>query len=199
MRFHLGRLVVVVAALAAPLAGAQEQPRHEMMSNSIGWSASVGAGTFTYSSMSVRGMTGIPGTWDARFLVGTRRLFAGELAYIGGAQGISALGLDNSAVLLSNGVEGAVRLHAFRSNLQPYLSVGVAWKYLSIQNSRFNTSDVLNSDNLVEIPAAIGFSYRYRSLLTDLRLGYRAAFATKIIPNRNLSSWDMGLRVGYEF
>lgn len=198
MRFHLGRLVVVVAALAAPLAGAQEKPRHELLVPA-GMSASVGAGTFTYTSMTVRGMTGIPGTWDARVTLGTRTLFAGEVAYVGGAQAIDALGLDRSAVLLSNGVEGAVRLHAFRGNLQPYVLVGASWKYLSIQNASFNTSNVLNFDNLFEIPAAVGISYRYRSVLTDLRFGYRAAFETKIIPNRNLSSWDMGLRVGYEF
>ena len=49
-------------------------------------------------------MTGTAGSWDARFQSGTRCYLGFEAAYLGSAQSIDAIGLDQDATLLSNGV-----------------------------------------------------------------------------------------------
>jgi hypothetical protein len=112
---------------------------------------------------------------------------------------MNTLGLDDKALLLSNGSEGAFRMNALRGPLQPYAFVGVAWRHYAIVNSSVNTSSVNNSDDVGEIPFGLGMSYRYKRLIADMRVTYRQAFATDLIGDTNLSTWGAAAKVGFEF
>ncbi len=70
-----------------------------------------GGGVTDFSSPTVRDMTGTGGAWDVRLIFGQREVLALETAYVGSAHYISALGLDNDAMLVSNGAEGVLRLN----------------------------------------------------------------------------------------
>ena len=66
-----------------------------------------GGGITDFESPAVREMTGTGGAWDVRLVFGQREVLALETAYVGSAHYISAAGLDNDAMLVSNGAEGA--------------------------------------------------------------------------------------------
>lgn len=201
MARNLMRAVAVMAALGSAAFAQAPQGRSDSphLLTPVGMSAMVGGGTFNYVENNANAATQMGGSWTARLQVGTRSMLGGEVGYVGTAQPINALGLDGGAMLLGNGVEGAVRVNLLSGAVQPYALVGVAWKYLSIQNAAYNTSSILDNDHLFEIPAAVGVAYRYSRFVADLRLGYRAALQTQLIPRGNLSAWDAGLRVGVEF
>src|SRR5215831_3472376 len=55
---------------------------------------------FTHPATSTAGAD-IGGFWNVRFLWGSRRLFAGEAAYVGTAQALDTLGLQSTAWLIS--------------------------------------------------------------------------------------------------
>ena len=71
----------------------------------------VGGGYEDFTNSTLRNMTGGAGAWNARVIAGTRQYVGVEAAYVGAARGIDALGVQSNALLLSNGVEGALRLN----------------------------------------------------------------------------------------
>ena len=66
----------------------------------------MGGGFEDFTNNTMQNMTGTAGMWTARVLAGTRRFFGVEAAYVGNARSIDALGLQSSASLIVNGVEG---------------------------------------------------------------------------------------------
>src|SRR4029077_444712 len=71
----------------------------------------VGGGFDDFTNNNLRSMTTGAGYWSARVVAGTRQIVGAEAAYIGDARNIDTLGLSSNARLISNGVEGAVRLN----------------------------------------------------------------------------------------
>ena len=124
---------------------------------------------------------------------------AGEAAYVGSAMGMNVLGLSDTAVLVSNGVEGALRFNVLTGDWQPYALAGYTFRRYTIQNSSVNTSSVLNADNVSEIPLAAGIAYRVQGFVADLRFNYNNAFNSKLIPDTNLSTYGVSAKVGFEF
>jgi len=61
------------------------------------------------------------GSKDHPILWAIRNDLAIEAAYIGSANGLYALGLQDSAVLMSNGVEGDFRLNLTTADLQRWI------------------------------------------------------------------------------
>jgi hypothetical protein len=76
----------------------------------FGMSLAVGGGLMNFFDQDTRDLTGPAGTWEARLTIGTRSPLAFEAAYVGSAQNVNALGLDNSAYLLGTSFEGDARL-----------------------------------------------------------------------------------------
>ncbi len=71
-----------------------------------------GGGSVTdFTERYARSFTNVGGGWNVRVGFLTRFLISGEIQYIGTAQRINAVGLDNNAVLLSNGAEFNLRLN----------------------------------------------------------------------------------------
>lgn len=172
-----------------------------------GFTLEAGGGVSGFTDSTARNHTNTGGDWDVRAIFGTRLPLAAEVAYIGSAQSIDALGLDSSAVLVGNGVEGAVRLNVIPNyTVQPFIFAGAAWRHYSLTNEDFNTSDVANSDDVFEIPLGAGLTFKYRGLFIDARGEYRAVTSNDLMPSDNrlgseaeLHRWGAKAMLGYEF
>lgn len=159
----------------------------------------LGGGGGDFVSEAARDITNPAGLWTARLTIGTRSIIGAELGYIGSAQNVNALGLDDNALLVSNGAEGALRLNFLTGTWQPYVSAGVAWRRYSLLNTSSNTSSVRNQDDMGEVPVSLGIAYRNEGFVADLRGTYRQAFEASLFPGVNMSTWGGTARVGFEF
>lgn len=174
----------------------------------FGIGATLGGGATGFVDDEARAFTDTGGSWEARMSVGTRTFVGFEAAYIGSAQGITALGLDTNAVLISNGAEGDARINFTRGRIQPYVFGGLGWQHYNISNTDVNTSALLDSDDVMIVPFGVGLSFRFREhLLLDIRGTGRAAFFDDLLEgpyaatgqDAALDSWNAGLRLGWEF
>ena len=180
-------------------------PKSDRPPSGIGVEALVGAGAVGFVDGAARSFADTGGTWDARFIFGSRSPIAFEAAYIGSAQGISALGLNTDAVLLGNGAEGALRFNFTRSRIQPYIYGGGGWTRYSVTNTPVATSSLEEHDDVVMVPVGGGVSARIgRGFLLDARGTYRTTFNETIFnaatgSNVSLDSWNATGRLGFEF
>jgi hypothetical protein len=180
----------------------------------FGTSVQIGGGVFGFVDDATDNFMDTGGSWTARLVLGTRMPLALEAAYIGTANNISALGLDDDAVLLSNGAEANLRWNIistiFRSmdtgvgRFEPYVFSGVAYRHYRLVNDDFNTSSVNNSDNIGEVPFGGGIAWLMGGFAVDARGEYRLAFGDDLFAgdgdNENgLNTWNVSARLGWEF
>lgn len=163
-----------------------------------GMSVEGGGGVTGFLDNDIRDVTKVGGGYNVRLTYGTRSLIGVEAAYVGSTQAIDALGLDNNALLMSNGAEGLARLNLMTGMWQPFVAAGVAWRHYNIR-SDVNTSNVKDKDDVVEIPAALGLAFRNKGFLVDARAGYRQSFSNDLLGTANLSSWQGNINLGVEF
>lgn len=203
MKSHRILQALMIGALAMGGAAAYaDEPSHEnqpKLLSEYGMAAEVGGGVLGFTASKATDVTKIGGSWTAKLMIGTRTHFGVEAGYIGSAQGISALGVQDSAYLMSHGAEAALRFNALTGDLQPYAVAGGAWRHYSLQNTSYNTSDVKNSDDVAEVPVGVGLAYRYRGVIADVRVQLRPAFDSTLIGNTNLTNWNAGAKLGWEF
>jgi len=204
-------LIAVALASAGLVWGAGQGTARAQDASSLltewGMSVSVGGGVTDFVDQGMRDTTGVAGTWDVRYQVGTRTPLSFEAAYSGSAQSIDAIGLDSSAVLVGTTVEGAARINLLADNpLQPYAFAGAAWRRYTVSNADFNTSDVASSDDVLEVPVGVGLAYRYRSLIIDGRFDIRFSGAEDLVPSTEagvdhqaMNRYGINARIGYEF
>lgn len=176
-----------------------------------GIAVSAGGGVSGFTGESARNAAQDGGNWDVRATVGTHSPIAAEVSYLGSAQAIDALGLDDSAVLLGNGVQANLRVNlTTKGAFQPFLFGGAAWRHYSLENVDTNTSDVSSSDNVLEIPVGAGVAYRYRGFILDARGEFRPSVGDDLLPSlvqeplsndneAELHRWGVNANVGYEF
>lgn len=146
-------------------------------------------------------------TWDARVAFMNRNLIGFEAAYVGSVQQADALGLDDNASLLGNGVEGNVRLNLLRSApVSPYVFAGLGWTHYDMTNTDVTTSLVDDSDDVFHIPAGLGVGFHlFRGVTLDLRGTLRAAFDDEMFDRATLEdesgmeNWATSAELGFEF
>lgn len=161
----------------------------------MGIGLSVGGGVDDFVGDAMRDTTSIGGGWNVRMTFGTHLPLAAEASYIGSAQSINALGLDNDAVLVGNGLQGALRLNVLSNfPVQPFLYGGAAWRHYDLTNTNFNTSDVRDSDDVFEVPVGVGIAGYISGFMADVRAEYRGAWGSDLIPN--LRNSDEGTIIG---
>jgi hypothetical protein len=175
----------------------------------IGYGISIGGGVDDFVGDDARATTKVGGGWDARLTIGTRQWLAGEVSYIGSAQAIDALGLDSSAVLVGNGVQGALRVNFARNEyVQPFIYGGGAWRRYDLTNESFNTSDVSSKDDVFEMPVGVGVAGYIAGFMADLRGEYRGVWGNDLIPAPRgndstivgpLDRWGITGNIGAEF
>jgi hypothetical protein len=184
----------------------------------FGLGLAVGGGVMGFVDSDTQGFTDAGGSWEARLTFGTRSPVALEAAYVGSAQNIEALGLDEDAFLLGTTLEGAARVNILRDfAVQPYLFGGLGWTRYSISNESFNTSSIENSENMGHVPVGAGLGFRaLGGLMVDVRGTFRAAFnddimgeqldeePSDVVPDPDdtraeLDSWNLTAKLGWEF
>jgi uncharacterized membrane protein len=176
----------------------------------IGFGITAGGGASGFTGDTMRDNTKDGGNWDVRAMIGTRLPLTLEASYLGSAQSIDALGLDNNAILIGNGVQGDVRLNATTDlAVQPFIYGGVAWRRYSIENASFNTSDINDKDDVLELPVGLGVAYKSRGFMLDARAEYRGSFQENLAPAglagnaftdpASLNRWGINANIGYEF
>lgn len=169
-----------------------------------------GGGVIGFLNSDARDFIDTGGAYQVRALVGTRSPVAVELAYIGTANDIEALGLDEDASLLGNGAEAALRYNFMSQTWQPYLLVGAAWKRYNVIDDDFNTSASVNDDdNVWEFPLAAGLTWHQADegssgLIIDGRFDYRLSTGEDLLGGGDgggpgLNNWTATLRAGWEF
>lgn len=172
----------------------------------VGVSLTVGGGVFGFTDSNMNAEAPAGGSWDVRAAIGTHSPIAVEAAYIGTAQDINAIGLDDSAMLLGTGVEGVARVNLLpMAVVNPYFFGGAAWKRYDVTNTDTNTSDINPVDNLIEIPVGVGLGYRMSGFVLDARAELRMATEEDLVRNDpdtddvRLHTWNAGAKLGYEF
>lgn len=171
---------------------------------------SLGGGVSDFSDSNLRDRTDLSGAYDARLAIGASSILAIEAAYVGTAAKISTLGLDDNAVLVSNGAEALARINLGTFDFQPYVMGGASWIHYSLVNDSFNTSDVRDNDDVIAIPFGGGVSTYLgdSGLVLDGRFTYRATFDDDLIKgtdsNNNsvgsgLDNWLVTANLGYSF
>jgi len=126
---------IVVPAPVAPrqVADAERGRIYRSSVSPRGGGFFVGGGFEDFANNSLRSMTGSGGYWSARIVGGMRQIIGMEAAYVGNARTIDALGLNGNARLISNGLEGALRLNIpivswnQMSLVEPFGFVGLGW------------------------------------------------------------------------
>ena len=198
------RLMAIVAGLF--LIFVASSASGEELLHPWGMSLSAGGGVNDFVGDDLREMTGTGGAWDARFVFGTRQYVAIEAAYLGSAQEINALGMEENALLVSNGVEGTVRVNVPTGMaLQPYAFGGAAWRRYDLANTDTNTSSVEETDDVLELPVGIGVGYTWKGLIVDARGSYRFAAEEDLVPasdgdgRSTLDNFNVSAHVGIEF
>jgi hypothetical protein len=183
---------------AQPYSYAAHQPH-------FGVALLVGGGGQDFSGNQARAITSPGGFWNARVAIGTRQFVGVEAAYIGTAQGISALGLSNNAVLISNGAEGVIRFNLpiirGASLMEPFIFGGAGWQRYHVSNTSTSSADIAGSDDIIEVPYGAGFAFAYKGFMADARFTYRSTFDNNLLQTTGgrLDWWSAGGLVGYEF
>jgi hypothetical protein len=171
----------------------------------IGAGLMVGGGFEDFTNGNMQSMTGGAGMWNARAIAGTRQYVGVEAAYVGSARGVDALGVQSNAVLLANGVEGALRLNVpvvmpRAQLLEPFGFVGLGWSHYQVTNTNVNTSDMANDDDVMSLPVGGGLAYAIGRFMADARFTYKSTYYNDLIrTGGNLNTWGVSTQVGFSF
>jgi hypothetical protein len=143
-------------------------------------------------------------------ILGARQFIGVEGAYVGSARSINTLGVDNDAVLVSNGAEGALRLNipvqlnAGQSLISPFGFAGVGWQRYDVTNSAVSaTSSVAGRDDVMTVPFGGGLALAHSAFMADARFTYRQTYYNDMLrstlANGNLNTWGVSGNVGFIF
>jgi hypothetical protein len=171
----------------------------------LGIGVSAGAGIVTFLDDEASDIAGPGAGWDVRLTLGTNHPVSLEAAYLGSAQEIDALGLDDDAVLLSTGAEATLRFALSRNRpLTPYLIAGIGWARFSIENSDVNTSNLADSDDVISVPLGVGVSVTSGPVIVDVRSVLRSTLDEDLVPPSatgetvDLNNWSLAVRAGWQ-
>jgi hypothetical protein len=176
----------------------------------FGTSINVGGGVMNYTERGPLASTNPGGLWNARLAVGTRSVIGLEGGYLGTAQDIDAVGLDEGAFLVSNGAEGALRVNApvtfEQGMIAPYAVAGLGWQRFDLVNEGTNTSSVEDADNVMTVPFGIGLNTVLAGVNLDARAMYRHTIGSELLgaedysfDSNALNFWSLQAGLGFEF
>ena len=208
--------VAVVPAVVEPVPVPVETPPEAAPKyappSKVGLALMAGGGFQDFANSEMRDRTNTGGAWDIRFIAGMRSIIGVEGAYVGSAHGFQSLGVSaNNPTLISNGLEGNLRLNApivkGNSLFEPYAVAGVGWSQYHISNFNSNTQVLSDfnstNDNVMTVPLGAGFAYGYKALLLDVRGTYSPTYYNNLLQGTNgsgtLNTWGVGGQVGFVF
>jgi len=179
--------------------------REQRVVSRVGVGLLLGGGYQQFTNNGIRNTTGDGGYWNVRLVEGTRQFVGFEAAYVGDARGMTGLGFSNNARLISNGVEGAVRVNVpiprGLSLVEPFGFIGVGWQHYQITNNNNALADVTSKDDILTMPVGGGLEFAYRGFMADARFTYRETYFNNLLgPNGgDLNNWNVGGQIGFEY
>ncbi|HEX3694957.1 MAG TPA: hypothetical protein VH374_06155 [Polyangia bacterium] len=171
----------------------------------VGAALLVGGGFEDFTNSDLRSVTGGGGSWCVRAVAGNREFVGLEAAYVGAARSINVLGPGSNANLVSNGVEGALRLNVpimRRSSLvEPFAFVGLGWQHYSVTSGDVSRLDMTNNDDIMTMPLGGGLEFAYRRFIADARFTFRETYYNDLMraTGDKLNTWGVGGQLGMEF
>jgi hypothetical protein len=171
----------------------------------VGAGVLLGGGYEDFTNNDLQAQTGGGGSWTARLVAGTRQFVGLEAAYVGAARNINTLGLSDNSNLVSNGVEGALRVNVpitrGISLIEPFGFIGVGWNHYNVTNSAVNTSDLNDRDDVLTMPYGGGLAFGYGMFMADARFTYRQSYMNDLLRTTDgkLNTWGLSGQVGVEF
>lgn len=189
-----------------PMVSSTERAEHGY-SPPLGVVVSAGGGAFDFVGGDLKNMTGMGGFWTVRALVGSRSIVALEGTYIGTAQTIQALGLQTNARLLSNGVQGALRVNApiaiGKMFIEPFGFAGGGWSHYSLVSTNTQSASLQSTDNVITLPVGAGLAMGYNGFFFDARASYTFSYENNLVVsptvNPGMDTWNAGGTLGFEF
>lgn len=162
----------------------------------------IGGGVADFVFSPVRNRTNLSGSWDARYLIGTRSNIAFEAGYMG-----TAAGLDNvlgDGHLLTHQVSGSLRLNATRGRFQPFVTAGAGWAFLRLSRSdEFSVLEGQRSSSSFLAPFSGGIAaYIGTHLVVDARGTYSLIsnnYSFSATQRSRPDMWSAQLSLGYAF
>ena len=128
-----------------------------------------------------------------------------DIAYVGDARSISGLGLGSDSRLISNGVEGDLRLNIpimrGPSLIEPFGFVGVGWSHYTVSQNNTAVSDFTAHDDVLTVPFGGGLEFAYRGFMADARFTYKQTYYNNLTQTigGNLNNWGVGGQIGFEY
>jgi hypothetical protein len=183
----------------------------------IGVSAMIGGGVVQFTNSTMRDTTSnLGGLWNLHVTFGTHLPLALDLAYVGSATHISGLPNGDTRTLLGSAAEGTVRWMVLPNYAwTPYVFGGVGYQRYDVKGGNVSLSDtgMNSSDNLLSVPAGLGFVWRGNNgLVADIHGTYRFTwFQDLVLKNGapigasgsnsfvSLNNWEASAAIGYEF
>lgn len=181
----------------------QPAPRYGLAR--LGAAVLVGGGFQQFTAGTLQDVTSAGGFWNARAVAGTRQFVGLEAAYVGAAHNMNALGFGTRAALVSNGVEGAMRINIpvihGRSLFEPFGFVGLGWSRYNVVNTETRSSDVASLDDIMTVPYGGGLEMAYGAFMADARFTYRSTYFNDLMrtTGARLDSWGVGAQLGMAF
>ncbi len=183
----------------------------------MGVSVLLGGGVAQFTNSTMRGTTSnLGGLWDLHVTFGTHLPLALDLAYVGSATHIGGLPTGNTATLIGSAAEGTLRWNVLPNFAwTPYIFGGVGYQRYDVTGGSVSLSDSgMNSgDNLLSVPAGLGFVWRGNNgLVADVHGTYRFTwFQDLVLANGapitgtsssnfvKMNNWGASASIGYEF
>jgi hypothetical protein len=182
----------------------------------IGVSTLIGGGVVQFTNSTMRNTTSnLGGLWNLHVTFGTHLPLALDLAYVGTATHIAGLPNGNSSTLIGSAAEGTLRWNVLpRFAWTPYVFGGVGYQRYDVTGGNVSLSDsgMNSSDNLLSVPAGLGFVWRGNNgLVADVHGTYRFTWFQDLVLNGGvpitgnsssfvkLNNWEASAAIGYEF
>jgi hypothetical protein len=170
----------------------------------MGSAVMLGGGFEDFTQAAPKSQTNGGGSWDLRLAAGTRQFIGLEAAYVGAARSVNALGFTTNTTLVSNGLEGALRLNvpiaAGLALIEPFGFVGLGWQHYYLSKA-VTTADVTRSDDVMSLPYGGGLMAAYGMFMVDARVQWRETYYNNMFKaeGSKLNTWGVGGNVGVEF
>ncbi|HEX8109840.1 MAG TPA: hypothetical protein VF516_19050, partial [Kofleriaceae bacterium] len=144
----------------------------------MGVSVLAGGGVVQFTKSTMRSTTSdLGGLWNVHATFGTHLPLALDLAYVGSATHIGGLPTGGTATLIGTAAEGTLRWNVLPNFAwTPYIFGGVGYQRYDVKGGDVSLSDsgMNSSDNLLSVPAGLGFVWRGNNgLVADVHGTYR--------------------------
>ncbi len=182
-----------------------DRPRRYEPPSKIGLGMVIGGGVTDFMTDRASDSVQTGPEWAARLNVGTRSFFGAEAAYVGSTNQVAGF-TGSQGQLMSHGVQGLARVNFTRAAIQPYLGAGIGYRHYRLVNATAGvgpTSNIRQSADVAELPAATGVAFRGGGLILDARFNVGIPLSTPAFQNMPSSvyatTWGVNGNVGFEF